>query len=165
MTSVYKEVFNDRILDVTVWPGDIYRDLQRETNHEATRIIDTAKVRDLPIAGILMYKREDLSFEWSVDLDIGVETVVMYRKDFPIPLLVIDKKLPWADADNHAEMSESTKHHMAQNGPGAVFRFAAESVLESLRDITVRWLKTDLVSAQQHNHAWAVNAMDRRDVQ
>ena len=165
MTSVYSEKFTDRILDFTVWPAGIFRDLQRETNHEASRIIDATKARGLPIAGILQFKREDLSFEWTVDLDLGVETVSMYRIGLSVPLLVINKKLPWAGADNHAQMSESSKHHMAQNGPGAVFRLAAESVLETLRDITVRWLKTDLVAAESHSHAWAVNSMNRSEVQ
>lgn len=165
MSSFYKETFNSGILDYTVWPAGIFRDLQRETNHQSTRIIDATKARGLPISGILHYKREDLSFEWSVNLDLGIETVAMFRIGFPVPLLVIDKKLPWAGEENHAHMSEFSKHHMTQNGPEAVFRLAAESVLETLRDITVRWLQTDLVAAKHHSHAWAVNAMNRVDVQ
>lgn len=165
MTSFYKETFGHKILDYTVWPVRVLNDLLRECIHHANTIIARLKEKGIPYEGAFAFTREDLSFEWSVNLDTGVETVTMYRIGIPIPLLVIDRQLPWAGKEDHDDRVEFNKHHMAQNGADNVFRIAAESVLEVIRGITERWLKTDLTQVEVHDHTWAVRSLDRSEVQ
>lgn len=164
MSSFYKETLNSNILNYAVWPTGIIRDIHRECIQNADSLIARLKERNLPYAGVLQFKPEDLSFEWSINLDIGLETVAMYRLGCSLPLIVVERKLPGYD-ENPEERAAFNIHHMARNGADNIFRTAVESTLIVLRDITVRWLKADLVTAEHHMHTWAVKSIDRKELQ
>lgn len=158
--SFFQETFNHQLFNHCAEPHDILRVLRREMTLQVDRVVDALKAKGEGWLNCLNFgkdDRSDFTVEWSVNLDIGVETMAVYRKGWSVPLVVIDRQLPWCGKENHVHMAEFVGHHFKKNGPAAFRRSAALAIAGMLNDLIIKWKKVDLVQIEQHSPALSLD--------
>lgn len=159
--SLYNHTFNSTITNFCAEPFDINRVLQREANSQLDRTLAHLKAKGENHHGITQFMGgENLSYQWSLNTDIGVGTLAVYRSGWTVPLVVVDRQLPWCGKPHHEQMAATVDHHVGKSTEEARARQAAIAVAEMLNDLIVKWKKIDLADAERHMPALALEKAD-----
>lgn len=72
----------------------------------------SCKQREIDTKDSMLFKLEDLSYMWALNLELGVQTMAIYRSGIDAPIVVVDQKMPWCGEPHHQHMAEFVNHHM-----------------------------------------------------
>lgn len=95
------------------------------------------------VRGVLSYTPDNLSYLWALNLELGVETMAIYHKDFKTPIVVVDRPTPWKDQPHHAHMAKFVDHHVGQK-PDVRRTAAAEFIIRMLNELSVKALRAEI---------------------
>lgn len=159
--SFFQHKFNSNITLYCADPNGVEVTMRREANSQLDRIVAAMKAKGEDHHSCTAFMGGgNLSYEWSLNTDVGVETLAIYRTGWTVPLIVVDRQLPWHGKPNHTEMSKFVEHHVGKATEGAQFRGAAIAVAEMLNELIVKWRKIDLHDAERHMPALALEKVD-----
>lgn len=159
--SFYQQKFNSNITNFTADPTGIDHTLQREANTQLDRIVAAMQAKGEDHHGCTAFMGGgNLSYVWSLNTEIGVETLAIYRIGWTVPLIVVDRQLPWHNKPNHAEMAKFVDHHVGKATDDEQRRGAAIAVAEILDQVIVKWRRIDLDAAERHSPAEALRKVD-----
>jgi hypothetical protein len=143
--------FNCELTQFTALPFNIDNFISREAISQQARVIEACKAKGENYEMIFRFMGgPNLRYEWSANLNVGVETLAVYRDGYIVPVVVIDRQFPWAGTPAHERMAAFVAHHQGKDPANAV-RQAAERTVEILNEIIVKWMQHDL------NNVKAVN--------
>lgn len=149
----YKEDFSFEIGTYAASPH-ICTHLKQKALEQFDRFNEACKAKEIPVAGMLNYKLQDLSYVWSTNLELGQETLAVYAFDCIVPVIVIDVPLPWKDEAHHKHMAEFVHRNMERYA-GMRRHNAAVNVLNQLNNISVSWLEYEaqLIKKCNNDHS------------
>lgn len=160
----FKISFNPMLMNFCAEPYNIMRQINREAQAQVDRTVEALKAKGEDYACVLArIQPSELKFEWSVNLDVGSETLAIYRKGWSVPIVVRDRSFPWSGTDNHEHMRDFLKHHFTER-PESYERQGAEHAADMLNQLLIRWMEFDLGEVRRHNPSVHMQASDIGDI-
>lgn len=136
--------FNSEITGLTKDPFHIDHYLSREAINQQARVIEACKAKGEDFERIFLFMGgANLRYEWSVNLDVGVQTVAVYRLGYTVPVIVLDQAFPWAGMPQHEQMKQSVAHCFSKDNDN-LDRQAAMCVVDMLNNVIIKWMSHDL---------------------
>lgn len=135
--------------------SDIIRHIRSAAIEQFDRFSAACNARNIPLDSALVIQMEDLSYMWALNLEIGVETLAIYRKGVDIPIVVVDQKTIWCGEPHHQHMAEFVNHHMGKSAKNRR-NHGAEFVLKQLNLISIGQMEDDIRAMKNWDYTTSV---------
>lgn len=132
----------------------IVEDIKSKAIEQFDRFNLACDQRNIDVANSMVFKLEDLSYMWALNLELGVQTMAIYRVGFEVPLVVVDQKMPWCGEPHHQHMAEFVNHHMSTSDSNRR-RLGAEFIIGQLNLISIARLEVTIRGLGQWDNAYA----------
>lgn len=121
----------------------IHTHIKLKAMEQFDRFNDQCKAKSVDIANSMKFSMTDLSYMWAMNLEVGVQTMAVYRNGFESPIIVIDEKMPWAGEAHHKHMAEFVNHH-TEKSPSNQRKMGAEFIIRQLNLISLAHIEEDI---------------------
>ncbi len=149
--SFYQQQFNNKVLGllpVRDW-NIIFR---RLANWQWDRTGAALKGLSLPSFGVLDFRVEDLSFHWSINLDVGYHTLAIFNAKAPaVPVIVVERKLPCIGHPSQEDTLKGIRYHWSGYSEDTINNNALAETVNHIKDIAVEVLQRDLAEMETAN--------------
>lgn len=149
----YKE---DYSFELATFAGSnrIVEDIKSKAIEQFDRFNLACDQRNIDVANSMVFKLEDLSYMWALNLELGVQTMAIYRVGFEVPLVAMEQKMPWCGEPHHQHMAEFVNHQMGKSDSNRR-RVGAEYIISQLNRITIDRLEENIRELGQWDNAYA----------
>lgn len=114
------------------------------------RVIKASKTKGEDAAHVVTFTPVDLSYTWTINLELGVETLAIYHEDLTTPIVIVDKVTPWKDEPHHKHMAEFVNHHLGKSKK-VQREHGAEFIIRALDAISLEALENEKAEIRGHN--------------
>jgi hypothetical protein len=143
-TTNFLVKFNSEITGLTKDPFHINHYLSREAINQQARVIEACTAKGEDSSRIFLFMGgENLRYEWSTDLDVGVQTLTVYRIGYTVPVIVLTQSFPWVNQPQHEQMKQSVAYCFSKANANLDLQ-AAVCVVNMLNNMIIKWMTHDL---------------------
>jgi len=101
----------------------------------------------------------DLSYLWALNLEVGVQSMAIYRNGVDTPIVVVDERMAWAGTPEHTHMAKFVSHH-TDKSKALQRKLGAEFILKQLNLLSIRSLEAQIREVRKHDETeWATRAL------
>lgn len=149
----YKE---DYSFELSTFSGSnkILEDIKSKAIEQFDRFNLTCDQRNIDVANSMVFKLEDLSYMWALNLELGVQTMAIYRTGYEVPLVAVDQKMPWCGEPHHQHMAEFVNNQMGKSNFNPR-RLGAEFIIKQLNLISIARLEENIRELGKWDNAYA----------